>query len=49
MGAGGRLKRASVGRFGARYDHGSNEMEGGACMALFLGLVVTVIWGLVDA
>ena len=41
MGAGGRFKRASVGR--------SNEMEGGACMALFLGLVAAVIWGLVEA
>ena len=28
---------------------GSNEMEGEACMALFLGLVAAVIWGLVEA
>ena len=41
MGAGGCFKRASVGR--------SNEMEGGACMALFLGLVAAVIWGLVES
>ena len=52
MGAGGCFKRASVGRLGARYGligAGSNEMEGGACMALFLGLEAAVIWGLVKA
>ena len=52
MGAGGRFKRASVGRLGARYGlirAGSNKMEGGAFMAWFPGLVAAVIWGLVEA
>ena len=45
MGAGGRFKRASVGRLGARYGLIGGWLEGGACMALFLGLVAAVICG----
>ena len=46
MGASGRFKsRASVRRLGlgngmVQLGAGSNAMEGGACMALFLGLVL---------